>query len=188
MCSFSCVNEHTLKNAISLCLNSLIDSGITFIVGYNAGDRLITRQLIEAKRRVIVCLDEGILQFKIKKDIADCWDDSLITVVSILKPNQKWARHNLRLSSELKIATGITTLISSEKPTWLVRTHSNIQKLLKNSFYIKYGSTSPEMCNFFSQIDAFPISRDTSGNPKLQQLLERCLHNKESIYSEYLEI
>lgn len=176
--------EEREKNAISLCLNSLIDSDITFIVGYNAGDRMILRKLIEANRRVVVCIDEGILQFKIKKDIADCWDDSLVTVVSILKPNQKWARHNFRLCSELKIAIGITTLISSEKPTWLTRVHSNIQKLLQNSFYIKYGSAFPEIYNFFSHIGAFPISRDTSGNPKVQQLLERCLHNNESIYSE----
>lgn len=164
-------------NAISLCLNPLIDSNMTFIIGYSAGDRLIIRNLIKAKCRVIICLDEGILQFKIKKDIAECWDDSLITVISIIKPNQKWARQNLRLSSELKIALGTTTLISSENPTWLARTHSNIQKLLRDSFYINYASTSSEMHSFFSNIGIFPISKDTSKNAKLQQLLDRCLVN-----------
>ncbi len=98
-----------------------------------------------------------------------------MTVVSILKPNQKWANYNLKISSELKISLGNTALIASIDPEWLVRAHKDIHALLRNCYYVNYGSSSPAISKFFAELQAIPISKDINGNPKLQKLYSQVL-------------
>lgn len=168
--------EDREKDAISLCLKYIMDYDIAFIVGYSAGDCFILRKLLNAKRKVIVCLDEGILQFSVKKDLADCWNEELVTVVSILKPKQKWTSYNLKTSMGLKISMGKATLITAYNPTWLTKTHGDIHKLLKNSFVVNYGSFSPAISNFFFNNQIIPVSKDIDGKPKLKDLSDKILH------------
>ena len=82
------------------------------------------------------------------------------------------------------MSIGTSTLIFSENPTWLTRAHSEIKCLLKNSFYINYSSMSSDIHNFFLNIGALPISKDTNGCPKLGQLLEHCFGNMENTINE----
>jgi len=164
------------QDAITLCIDNMINHEIVYVVGYNAGDRVILKKLLEAKRKVVVCIEEGILQFRVKSDLEKSWDDTIATVVSILKPDQKWARHNLKISTELKISLGNTALISSIDPSWLVNVHKDLRNLLKNSFYMNYGSLSPALSKFFNDIEAIPVSRDPNGIPKLNNLINQAMN------------
>ncbi len=166
-------NIETREEGAALsCLNLLSNSDITYILGYNSGDRYILKKLLEARRKVIICIDEGILNFKIKKDVEDYWDDSLVSVVSVMKPTKAWAKYNHKLSTEFKISLGLTTLIVSENPKWLLNSHNDIRNLLKKCFYVNYGSVVSSIYEFYARIGAFPVSKDRNGIPKLNKLLE----------------
>ena len=158
------------SNALLSCLQSLLKAEITVITGYSSSDRLIIRRALEAKHNVVICLEEGILQFRVRKDILDCWDDSLVTVVSSLPPLKKWGRQNLGISTRLKLSLGKAVFTSDEEPLWLIRFSEDIMQHHKNIFYINYGSLTPKISDFYSKINAHSISKDEFSKPKLHQL------------------
>jgi len=158
------------SNALLSCLQSLFKAEITVVTGYSSSDRLIIRKALEAKHNVVICLEEGILQFRVRKDILDCWDDSLVTVISSLPPLKKWGRQNLGISTRLKLSLGKAVFTSDQEPLWLIRFSEDIMQHNRNMFYINYGSLTPKISDFYSKINAHSISKDEFSKPKLHQL------------------
>jgi len=158
------------SNALLTCLQSLFKAEITIVTGYSSSDRLIIRKALEAKHNVVICLEEGILQFRVRKDILDCWDDSLVTVISSLPPLKKWGRQNLGISTRLKLSLGKAVFTSDQEPLWLIRFSEDIMQHNRNMFYINYGSLTPKISDFYSKINAHSISKDEFSKPKLHQL------------------
>jgi len=142
------------SNALLTCLQSLFKAEITVVTGYSSSDRLIIRKALEAKHNVVICLEEGILQFRVRKDILDCWDDSLVTVISSLPPLKKWGRQNLGISTRLKLSLGKAVFTSDQEPLWLIRFSEDIMQHNRNMFYINYGSLTPKISDFYSKINA----------------------------------
>ena len=135
------------SNALLMCLKSLLKNEITVVTGYSSNDRLIIRKVLEAKNNVIICLEEGILQFNVRKDLFDCWDDSLVTVISALPPCKKWGHQNLGISTKLKLFLGNAVFTSDQEPLWLMRFSEDIIQNHKNMFYINYGFLTPKISN-----------------------------------------
>ncbi len=160
------------SNALLSCLESLLKEKIIVVTGYSSSDRLIIRKALEAKHNVVICFEEGILQFRVRKDILDCWDDSLVTVISALPPWKKWGRQNLGISTRLKLSLGKVVFTSDQEPLWLIRFSEDILRNHKNVFYINYGSLTPKISDFYSKIHAHSISKskDEFSTPKLHQL------------------
>ena len=158
------------SNALLSCLQSLLKEKITVVTGYSSSDRLIIRKALEAKHNVVICLEEGILRFRVRKDMLNCWDDSLVTVISALPPWKKWDRQNLGISTRLKLSLGKVVFTSDQEPLWLIRFSEDILQHHKNMFYINYGSLSPKISGFYSKINAHSIFQDKFSTPKLHQL------------------
>ena len=70
----------------------LANDKINIVSGFAAGvDMNAHRAALAAGGTTTVVLAEGILRFRVKKDIRDLWDDSRTLVVSEFGPNLPWS-------------------------------------------------------------------------------------------------
>jgi DNA processing protein len=74
------------------CAMLLADSKINIVSGFAAGvDMNAHRAALAAGGTTTVVLAEGILRFRVKKDIRDLWDETRTLVVSEFGPNLPWS-------------------------------------------------------------------------------------------------
>lgn len=77
------------------CADQLASEGVNIISGYAAGVDLTTHQAaLECGGTTTLVLCEGILNFRIKRDLNNLWDWERITVISEFLPGLPWSAHN----------------------------------------------------------------------------------------------
>jgi DNA protecting protein DprA len=73
----------------------LAEAGLNIVSGYASGvDATAHKAALRARGTTIVVLAEGILNFSVKKDIRELWDEKRVAVVSEFAPNSVWSVHN----------------------------------------------------------------------------------------------
>jgi DNA processing protein len=90
-----CGSREASEKGISTARDSatlLVRDQINIVSGFAAGvDMNAHRAALAAGGTTTVVLAEGILRFRVKKDIRDLWDDSRTLVVSEFGPNLPWS-------------------------------------------------------------------------------------------------
>ena len=77
------------------CAEQLAKKGINIVSGYAHGVDMTThRAALEVGGTTTLVLPEGILNFRIKKDLSDIWDWNKILVISEFLPGLPWSVHN----------------------------------------------------------------------------------------------
>ncbi len=77
------------------CAVELASQGINVVSGYASGvDMHAHRGALEAGGTTTLVLAEGILQFRLKREIKDLWDNSRTLVISEFLPGIPWNVHN----------------------------------------------------------------------------------------------
>ncbi len=77
------------------CADQLAREGVNIVSGYAAGVDLAThRAALAAGGTTSLLLGEGILQFRIKRELKDLWDWERIAVVSEFLPGLPWSVRN----------------------------------------------------------------------------------------------
>lgn len=155
-------------SALIKCIDKFEDKNATFVLSLNSSiDSDLLKELIIRKKRVVVVIPTGILQLKLRKDIKDIWDNSLITTISIFSPNQTWKKHSSIQTLKFALSISKVLLINTMQAEYL----KSIQKeLLKHNykFYINYWN---DRNSFFDSIHAIPIGKDsTTGLPNIKKI------------------
>ena len=93
-CGSRKASEKGMATAVD-CADQLARQGINIISGYAAGvDMAAHCAALECGGTTMLVLCEGILHFKIKRDIKDLWDWERIAVVSEFLPGVPWSVRN----------------------------------------------------------------------------------------------
>lgn len=104
---------------------------------------------------------------KLRKDIKDIWNNSLITTISIFPPNQTWKKYSNIQTLNFAISISKILLINTIQIDYL----KSIQKELikhNNKFYINYWN---DRNSFFESIHAIPVGKDpTTGLPNVRKI------------------
>lgn len=159
------------QNAIDLCLKDILNENIVPIVGTSAGDWYIVKLLLMSQKKIIICTDVGILNFKIPRELKDCWNDNLVTIISFDNPNKKWSKFNYKEITKLKLYFAKAILVTAINSSWATKLPKEIREAFKGAFYINYG-IHPDL---LSNIDAIAISKSSRGEPKLGKLISKVL-------------
>ncbi len=157
-------------NALIESINQLDNNDVIFLIGLNSSiDSNLLKELIIRKFRVVVVISTGILQLKLRKDIKEIWDNTLITTISLFPPNQTWKIQNGSLVSKFIVNISKATLINTIETNYL----KYIEKELlnnKHNFFINYWKDKND---FFEKIHAKPIGKNyTTGLPNIKELKE----------------
>ncbi len=101
-------------------INQLDNNDVIFLIGLNSSiDSNLLKELIIRKFRVVVVISTGILQLKLRKDIKEIWDNTLITTISLFPPNQTWKIQNGSLVSKFIVNISKATLINTIESNYL---------------------------------------------------------------------
>jgi DNA processing protein len=77
------------------CADQLAQAGVDVVSGYAAGvDLCAHRAALQAGGVTTIVLAEGILQFRIKRELEDVWDWTRVCVVSEFAPQTRWTIGN----------------------------------------------------------------------------------------------
>jgi len=155
-------------NALSFCFEDLLKAPRTVAVGYSgAPERIIIRKVLENNGCVVICPVEGLLNFKVRKDIEEIWDESRILLLSAVRPSSSWAKSLFAKNTELRAKISDALFISDQKPIWSKKIKTEIQEQSKYLTYIRYGDVSP----VFSGLNAVPIAKKKdTGRPNIRAL------------------
>ena len=144
-------------NALVESIKQFRDKNIVIVIGLNSSvDSNLLKEIINEKLRVIVVISTGILQFKLRNDIKEIWDNNLITTISLFPPNQTWKKYNSIQVSKFMINISKVILVSTIDVTPL----KYIEKELINhnhKFFINYWK---EKNDFFEKIHAKSIGKN----------------------------
>lgn len=154
--------------ALIKCIDRFEDENIIFVLSLNYSiDSDLLKELIFKKKKVITLISTGILQLKLRKDIKDIWNNSLITTISIFPPNQTWKKYSNIQTLNFAISISKILLINTIQIDYL----KSIQKELikhNNKFYINYWN---DRNSFFESIHAIPVGKDpTTGLPNVRKI------------------
>lgn len=77
------------------CAEQLAQAGIDVVSGYASGIDLCThRTALQAGGSTTIVLPEGLLQFRIKRELKEVWDWTRVCVVSEFSPGARWSVGN----------------------------------------------------------------------------------------------
>lgn len=77
------------------CADQLATKGVNVVSGYAAGVDMATHKAaLDSGGTTTIVLAEGILKFKVKRDLQDVWDWQKTVVVSEFLPGIPWSIHN----------------------------------------------------------------------------------------------
>lgn len=155
-------------------VKELARPGITFLLGYGAGiERNSIRAVLAKGGRVAIWFAEGIMNFRIRKDLQDVWDDSRIAIVSSAGPNDRWHSSSAMRARNLQLATASVALITDPAPQWLTRslTH-NGKRILPSLFFINYQA-GKDMQEILGGLRASQVGRSAeTGEPNVKPILD----------------
>ncbi|WP_299391213.1 DNA-processing protein DprA [Pelagibius sp.] len=76
------------------CVEQIVESGFVVVSGNAAGiDLAAHKRALECGGRTIFVLPEGLLRFRVKKELKDVWDWERVLIVSEFQPGQTWNAH-----------------------------------------------------------------------------------------------
>lgn len=156
-------DEREIKVALS-CLELVARPGLSIMVGYgHLLDRPIIRKALELGADVIIALPEGLLNFGIRNDIKDVWDDYRVVVLTLSAPNQRWNPQAASRAKELSMAFATAALITDCNPQWLSRFVER-KEIHIPFFYINYDRSCAESLELSNGFNAKPIGENTQIN------------------------
>lgn len=93
-CGSRKASEKGLKTAWD-CADQMARKGVNIISGYASGVDMTTHKAaLEAGGTTTLILAEGILNFKIKRELRDIFDESRVLILSEFLPGLPWSVHN----------------------------------------------------------------------------------------------
>ena len=151
-------------NAALACLELVARPGLIIMVGYEHRlSRPMIRRALELGSDVIISFPEGILNFSVRRDVKDVWDEKRIAVVTHAAPRQRWNPGVALKAKELSLALANVALITDQDPTWLPDLAKTINIPL---FYINYGELESMPSESLGMVNAKPVGENaqTSGS------------------------
>ena len=115
-CGSRKASEKGLKTAWD-CADQMARKGVNIISGYASGvDMTAHKAALEAGCTTTFVLAEGILNFRIKKDLKDVFDDSRVLILSEFLPGIPWSvRNAMQRNSTICSLSQVMILIEAEK-------------------------------------------------------------------------
>jgi len=111
--------KHTPQeiNAAMTVIDSIMIPGITLLIGYSAAiERPLIKSALEKGADIVIFLAEGILDFRVRKDLLDVWDENRITVISAAKPNERWNPTIAFRAKDLQLSLASAVIITDAEP------------------------------------------------------------------------
>lgn len=170
--------EEREQKALDACLPLIRQSQITPVLGTSPSERIIIKEFLESNRKVIVCIDMGILNFKIPKGLEACWDSDSLTIVSPFLPSNSGGRFNSTEVLKTKIYLAKSVFISTSNLQWMTKVSKSFLLAMKNPFYINFGENIESVEKLLHEIQARAISRSSDGKPKLDAMIMAALGNE----------
>lgn len=115
-CGSRKASEKGLKTAWD-CADQMARKGVNIISGYASGvDMTAHKASLEAVGTTTLVLAEGILNFRIKKDLKDVFDESRVLILSEFLPGIPWSvRNAMQRNSTICSLSQVMILIEAEK-------------------------------------------------------------------------
>lgn len=151
-------------NAALACLELVARPGLVIMVGYEHRlSRPIIRRAMKLGSDVIISFPEGLLNFSVRGDVKDVWDEKRIAVVTHAAPRQRWNPGVTLKAKYLSLALANVALITDQDPTWLPDLAKTISIPL---FYINYGELESMPPESLGMVNAKPVGENaqTSGS------------------------
>ncbi|MBP8988702.1 MAG: DUF1156 domain-containing protein [Clostridia bacterium] len=147
-------------NAAITVSDSIMRPGITLLIGYSAAiERPLIRSALEKGADVVIFLAEGILDFRVRKDLLDVWDENRITVVSAAKPSERWNPALAFRAKDIQLSLASVGIITDAEPLAISKMlYQKSSSNLPPIYYIDYGKTNAIISNTFSKIKAQKLS------------------------------
>jgi len=147
-------------NAAMMISDSIMRSGITLSIGYSAAiERPLIKSALGKGADVLIFLAEGILDFRVRKDLLDVWDENRITVVSAAKPNERWNPALAFRAKDIQLSLAALGIITDAEPLAISKMlYQKSSSNLPPIYYIDYGKTNAIISNTFSKIKAQKFS------------------------------
>jgi putative DNA methylase len=164
-------------DAATGCIESVAQPGVTFLVGYGpAIERPSIRIALQQGANVALFLSEGIINFRIRQDLQDIWDEDRIIVLTAAKPNQKWSPSLAFRARDLQLTLAKAVLITDPSPDWLSRLLKKRHPSQTPSiFYVNYSTDEFTTKSIYGNFRAFAIGKSVeSGRPNVAPIIE-CL-------------
>ncbi len=165
-------SEREMQGVLA-CVEELAGPNVCILTGYSAkADRPVIRAALEQGAHVIICLVEGILQFSIRRDLQDVWDEHRVTVISAAKPQEKWYSGGVGKATAVKLSLANVALVSDPAPSWLRGFAQNGTAGVSKLFYLDYGNIQEDVKTVLLQLQATPLGRSReSGKPNVAAVL-----------------
>lgn len=166
-------------------LDVIARPGLTIMVGYGPHvDRPIIRRALELGSDVIVSFPEGLLNFRIRNDLKDVWDEKRIAVMTLASPKQKWSPKVASKAKISSLAFANAALIMDNNPKWLSRSIKSM-KVDIPFFYVSYGNQESELSKSLKSVNARLLGDSTQADsshvvPLLESL---CFNDQKSMLS-----
>jgi putative DNA methylase len=162
------------KSAATACIEEVAKTGIVILFGYGTGDRDLARTALQKGAELVFCLTEGILNFRIRKDLQNDWDESRITVFSITAPNERWSHSAALRSKQIMLTLARTALITEPHPQWVCKLSKNGKtNITAKVFYVIYNRDDSKMKHDLNCVQAMPIGKNKyTGKPNVTGILE----------------
>jgi adenine-specific DNA methylase/O-acetyl-ADP-ribose deacetylase (regulator of RNase III) len=149
-------DEREIKAALK-CLELVARPGLSIMVGYSPLlDRPIIRKALELGADIIVAFPEGFMNFNVRNDIKDVWDEHRIVVLTLSAPNQRWNPQTASKAKELSMAFANAVLITDCNSQWLSR-FAERKEFHIPCFYINYDRSCAESLELSNLFNAKPI-------------------------------
>ena len=146
-------------NAALACLELVARPGLSIMVGYEHRlSRPIIRRALKLGSDVIISFPEGMLNFSVRRDVRDIWNEKRIAVVTHAAPRQRWNPGVTLKAKYLSLALANVALITDQNPTWLPDLAKTISSPL---FYLNYGELESMPSEPLRMVNAKPIGENT---------------------------
>lgn len=173
--------EEKEKIAVINCIKALPSDKFTFLLGFNSSFEIdLVKFILERKSKVIIVLPYGILELKIRKDLANVWDEKLITIVSTSSPRQIWKVNESINALKFRIKVSDAILIGNYEFNNVRSFMSEFEETQGTIFYINYwNQPNPLYENIYAiQIGKHRNSNEPNISPILEHLRGRFLMNR----------
>lgn len=163
------------KTAILACVNAISpNNDFSILMGYNSSFEIdVVKRLVERGFAVAIVLPYGIMQLKMRKDLAAIWSEERNSVISIADLHQSWNINEGLKSLKFRIAISETILITAFELDFMSKLENDFNANNNTVFYLNYWNDEP---SFFSKIRAHKIGRDKKSNSPNMQIVESSLH------------
>ncbi len=163
--------------AAKACVELIAKPGITLFTGYGpAIERPMICLALDKGADVAIMLPDGILNFKVRKDLLDVWDEDRTTIISAAPPRQTWSPVLAAKARDKIFSISKATLITDPVPEWLARIREQMTDFdLPEIFHINYQNKDLMIQSTLKMIGSHAIGRDpASGKPNVEPIID-CL-------------